>query len=75
VGDRTWLHAGAREGGRYGRKGILADVDRSSLPFGQGVLEFRLPNGAVPFGLSINLVPDEFRPYTRSVHLYARASR
>lgn len=75
VSDRPWLHAGLRAGIRYGRKGILADVDRPSLPFGQGVLEFRLPNGAVPFGLSINLVPDEFRPYTRSVHLYARASR
>lgn len=73
--ERPWLHAGVRAGVRYGRKGILADVDRESLPFAQGVLEFRLPNGAVPVGISVNLVPKDFRPYARTVHLYATVSR
>lgn len=73
--EQPWLFTGLRAGIRYGGKGILADVDEKTLGFGQAVVEFRLPNGAVPVGISLNVVPRDFRPFARGVHVYARVGR
>lgn len=68
--DRPSLFLGTRAGVRWSRLGVLTNLDRENLSFAQFLAEFRLPSGAVPIGISVNIVPSAVREFARPVHVY-----
>ena len=70
------LYINLRSGARWANKGLLTDLPQyHRTAFGQLVLEFRLPGGKVPVGLSANLVSKELREYVDTFHIYTNFGR
>ena len=69
--DPVGLFISLRGGGRWAKDGIVTgEPNNRWLAFGQFLLEFHLPGGKVPLGISGNLVNKDLRTYALPLHVY-----
>jgi hypothetical protein len=70
------LFLSVRAGGRWADKGIVTDdANHKVLGFVQGLLEFRLPGGKIPLGISVNFVNHDLKGYALPFHIYTNVGR
>jgi hypothetical protein len=69
----TQLMGTARVGVRYAPDGILLEIDKNVLKFGQLTIEFKPPASTVPIGVAFTWVNEPFKSYSRTVQFFGIA--